>query len=307
MATASHHILQGRKVAFDLSSSPLHWIPGDVESSHLVNGIHLLLPAGELWFCRVFNQALPLVTDERLKQDVVGFVRQEASHAQAHRHGERWLEQHGVNIDAAKGRADVLFGQLLGDKPLGVVPLPTDSLRKRWLIARVGLIATIEHFTGLLGDWCMNSNGWDKGDAVVADLFRWHLAEEVEHRSVAFELFEHLCKTQLGFYVSRQALMALVFPLFFYLLGDTARNLAGQDDDPAARRFARMSIARIIWRMEWRGRRFDNTPTFSFMLQRTLRWLAPSFDPVNEGDTQQALDYIARSPAALAGARMQAA
>lgn len=302
MATG-RHVLQGRKVAFDLSASPLHWIPGDVESSHLVNGIHLLLPAGELWFCRVFNQALPLVTDEQLRQDVVGFVRQEASHAQAHRQGERWLEQHGIDISAAKGRADKLFGQLLGDKPLGVVPLPTESLRHFWLIARVGLIATIEHFTGLLGDWCMNSKGWDKADPVVTDLFRWHLAEEVEHRSVAFDLFAHLCQTQLGFYMSRQALMVVVFPLFIYLLGDTARNLAGQDADPAAQRLARMSIARILWHMERQARTHDHTPSFSFIWVRALRWVAPGFDPATEGDTAQALAYIATSAAAQAGAR----
>lgn len=303
MATAPHHQLKSRKVAFDMSAAPLHWIPDDVEASHLVNGINLLLPAGELWFCRVFNQALPLVTDAQLKQDVIGFVRQEASHAMAHRQAERWLEQHGISIEAAKGRADIIFGQLLGDKPLGVLPLPTESLQKFWLVARVGIVATVEHFTGLLGDWCMNSKGWDKADPVVTDLFRWHLAEEVEHRSVAFDLFEHLCKTQLGFYMSRQALMALVFPLFLYLLGDTARNLAAQDADPAAQQWARLSIARILWRMEWRARQLDHTPSFSFMLARTLRWVAPGFNPLHEGDTAQALAYIATSAAAQAGAK----
>lgn len=302
MASAPAHKLKARKVVFDLTHSPLHWLPNDVESSHIVNGIHLLLPAGELWFCRVFNQALPQVTDAQLAADVRGFVHQEASHAKAHRHGERWLEQHNIDIAAAKGRADTLFEQLLGDQPLGFVPLPGKLLKERWLIARVGIVAAVEHFTGLLGDWCMNSEGWDAGDAVVADLFRWHLAEEVEHRSVAFDLFEHLCRTQLGFYISRQALMAAVFPLFIYLLADTARGLAKQDPDAAAQRFAHMSIAQILWRLEWRGRRYDNTPSFSFIVERTARWLAPNFNPTNEGDTEQALAYIAKSPAALAGA-----
>jgi len=302
MSANTRHILKGRKIALDMSQSPLHWIPGDADSSHLVNGIHLLLPAGELWFCRVFNQALPLVSDDILAEDVKGFIRQEALHAQAHRHGERWLQANGMDIEKAKGRADLLFEKLLSDKPLGVISLPTKALQKRWLIARVGLIATIEHFTGFLGDWCMNSEGWDKADPVVADLFRWHLAEEVEHRHVAFELFEHLCKTQLGFYLSRQALMSIVFPLIIYMLTDTARQLAGQDPDQQARKLARKSVLRILWEMERQSRRYDHTPTFTLMVERTLRWLSPKFDPINEGDTAQALAYIARSPAANAGA-----
>lgn len=301
MSAKQHHKIKGRKVVFDMSQSPLHWIPDDADSSHLINGIHLLLPAGELWFCRVFNQALPYVTDDILADDVKGFIRQEALHAQAHRHGERWLEANGIDIEKAKGRADLLFEKLLSDKPVGFIKLPTKYLEKRWLVARVGLIAAIEHFTGLLGDWCMNSQGWDNADPVVADLFRWHLAEEVEHRHVAFNLFEHLCETQLGFYISRQALMAAVFPLFIYLLADTARMLASQDPDKEARKMARKSTLRLLWEMEWRARRSDTTPTFTLLLERTARWVSPKFNPITEGDTEQALAYIAKSPAALAG------
>lgn len=297
----TRHQIKRRKVAFDLSSSPLHWIPDDVESSHIISGINLLLPAGELWFCRVFNQALPLISDPQLKQDVIGFIHQEGSHAKAHRHAEKWLQQHGMDIDGAKNRADVLFGQLLSDRPLGRVTLPGKFLSQRWLIIRVGIVAAIEHFTGLLGDWCMNSDGWDHADPVITDLFRWHLAEEVEHRAVAFELFQHLCKTQLGFYLSRQAAMALVFPIFIYLLVDTGRALAKQDPDPVAAKMARMSMVRMLWQLEWRSRKQDNTPTFTQVVTRTLRWLAPGFTPATEGNTQQALDYISRSPAALAG------
>ena len=307
MTFAPHHIIKGRKVAFDLADSPLHWIPDDVETSHIVNGIHLLLPAGELWFCRVFNQAMPLITDEHLKLDVHGFIRQEAIHAQAHRHGERWLEEHGLDVEAARGRSDKIFGQLLGDDPLGLPLLGKLPLKKQWLVLRVGIIAAVEHFTGMLGDWCMNSDSWDKADPVVADLFRWHLAEEVEHRTVAFELFEHLCKTQLGFYISRQALMVLVFPAFIYLLGDTARVLAKQDPHPDAQKLARQSMLGVLWGLERRGRLTDNGPTFTFLLERAVRWLSPTFNPIYEGNTQQALDYIARSPAAQAGADAKAA
>lgn len=161
-------------------------------------------------------------------------------------------------------------------------------------------MAAIEHFTGLLGDWAMNSRGWDDGDPVVADLFRWHLAEEVEHRNVAFDLYEHLCQSEAGFYLSRQAIMAIVFPLFIYFIAEGGRTLARQDQDPVARRLGRASIARLLVKMEQIGRRTDHVPPFSLLVTRTVRWLSPRFHPRTEGNTEQALAYIARSPAALA-------
>ncbi len=300
MSTATEHPLQARKVRFDLSASPIHWLGDDLFSSHIINGIHLLLPAGELWFCRLYNKALPQVRDARLAADVRGFIHQEGVHAQAHRHGEAWLRAHGYDVDAYRERIDWLFETFLGDAPLGIPALQRKSLQQPWLLARLGVVATIEHFTGLLGDWCLNSKGWDHGDAVVADLFRWHLAEEVEHRTVAYDLFEHLLDNRPGFYLSRQALMAVVFPLFIYFIGEAGRVLAAQDPDPRARHLARASLPRILWQLQKVGKQTDNVPTFGFIVERALRWMVPGFHPITEGDTRQALDYIARSPAAQA-------
>ena len=83
MITGNHQ-LKARKVHFDFTESSVCWMPNDPLCSHVANGINMLLPAGEFWFCRVFNKTLPLITDETLKQEVIGFVRQEAAHARAH-------------------------------------------------------------------------------------------------------------------------------------------------------------------------------------------------------------------------------
>lgn len=56
-----------RKVRFDWSNTPLHWVPGDPLSTHAMNVLHLLLPAGERWFIQVVNEAEPLVDDAELK------------------------------------------------------------------------------------------------------------------------------------------------------------------------------------------------------------------------------------------------
>lgn len=57
-----------RRVSFDWKSTPLHWIPDEPTATHVINVLHLLLPAGERWFVKVFKEGLPLVTDPALRR-----------------------------------------------------------------------------------------------------------------------------------------------------------------------------------------------------------------------------------------------
>ncbi len=296
----NHHQIKARRVEFDLSNSPLHWIPNDPFATHAINGVNLLLPACEFWFCRVFNKALPYVTDPMLRADVQGFIRQEAIHARAHLGAQEFLHAHGMDTNETLQRVNWLFEELLGDAPLGISALKLKALEKPWIILRVGIVAAIEHFTGALGQWSLDNTSWDLADPVVADLFRWHLAEEVEHRSVAFDLFEHLCQNELGFYITRQALMAAIFPLFLYLLVSCGRDLARQDSDAESLKMGKQSILRLLLKLEVVGRKTQNVPTLGFLTLATIRWISPKFHPIDEGNTQQALDYFARSPAVQA-------
>lgn len=300
--TTQHHPLQARHVKVDLSHTPLHWIHGDILASHITNAIHLLLPEGELWFCRVYHQALPLISDPQLRADVEGFIRQEAVHAKEHTKAQRYLQHHGIDTAPFVARARNLFRTVLGDAPFGLRVLQRETLAKRWLLTRVGVIAAIEHFTGILGQWAMDNTSWNDADPAMADLFKWHLAEEVEHRCVAFDLYRHLCRSETGFYLGRQGLMALVFPLFIYFVMSGARELARQDPHGESQRIARMNLLQIVRQMERTGLATDHVPAFSFLAKATLRWIAPGFHPITEGNTEQALAYLARSPAAQAAA-----
>ncbi|MCU4351917.1 metal-dependent hydrolase [Acinetobacter ursingii] len=293
------HKIAARKVFFDFSKSDLVWIPDDHFSSHVMNGVNLLLPAGEFWFCRVYNRALPYITDENLKDDVIGFIRQEAIHANAHIAGQKFLTAHNISIDEAKKIPELIFGTLLSDQPLGMSSLNLKTIEYPWLVFRVGIIAAIEHFTGVIGQWCMDNKSWDEfqADPVIADLFRWHLAEEVEHRNVAFDLFAHLVQNKFGFYISRQVLMAAIFPLFMYLVAECGRSIAKQDNDEEMQKLVRKSFIGLMIELEKIGRKTKNVPTFSHLAKSVLRWGSPFYHPENEGNTEQALSYLNQSTA----------
>ncbi len=57
-----------RKVKFDWKDTPVDWIPNQPFASYFINEINNILPAGEFWFCRLYNKVLPRITDENLNR-----------------------------------------------------------------------------------------------------------------------------------------------------------------------------------------------------------------------------------------------
>ena len=198
--------LHARNVSFDWSELPRHWIPGEPFATHLINVLHLLLPEGERWFCHVFKQALPLIRDEQLAEDVRGFIGQEAVHAESHQGVLDHFDAHGTDTRPYVQQISWLFGKVLGDRGYA------GKQGQEWIVERVALIAAIEHFTAFLGQWVLDARELDEAgaDPTMLDLLRWHGAEEVEHRSVAHDLFAHLD----GRYSRRVRTMLIAAPLF---------------------------------------------------------------------------------------------
>jgi len=286
-----------RKVAFDWSNTPLEWIPGQPFASHFINEINLLLPAGEFWFCRLFNQALPLITDDRLRAEVKAFMRQESMHARAHETAiKRYLHAHGIETQSNTDFEDKLFERLLGDAPMGL-KLKGRAARE-WLVFRVGIVAAIEHMTCVLGNYVLRNPQWEQAgaDPTLLDLIRWHGAEEVEHRCVAFDLYQHLG----GRYPSRYYLASIVMPFIFGLWVRGAAHLMKQDPRFAAHK---PSVFRPwIWGQWFKHARAGWLPSPLWLIAKELSFFDPWYNPENEGSTAEALAYLNRSPAALAAA-----
>jgi predicted metal-dependent hydrolase len=284
--------LTPRKVAFGWGNTPLEWIPGHPFASHFINEINLILPAGEFWFCQLFKSALPHITDDKLRQDVQDFVRQESMHARAHGGAvKEYLNSHQVETETVTRKVDWLFKNPLADKPFGN-ELP-NSLKHRWLVFRVGLIAAIEHTTCVLGKYVLENKRWDEvgADEVLLDLLRWHGAEEVEHRNVAFDLYKHLG----GGYPSRYLFSIVATVVIFCLWVDGAAHLMSQD-----KAFAKQKPSIFkpwIW-LEWqRTSRSGMLPSLPWIILQQVPFFTPWYDPTKEASTEDALAYLNSSPA----------
>ena len=279
--------IKPRRVRFDWSGTPLHWIPDDPQTTHTINVLHLLLPAGEKWFVEVYRKVLPAISDEQLRADVKGFIGQEATHSRAHAVVLEHLAAQGVDTRRYTRLIDWTFTRLLADRPLGL-PLP-HFLQRAWRLHRLGIIAAVEHFTAVLGSWVLAAEGLDQVDAdpVMLDLLRWHGAEEVEHRSVAFDLF----RAQGGGYLQRLVGLAEVAPvlLFLWIRGTffLMRADPTRPGHPRPRGFLRAGKAGLL-------------PTTRELLATLPRFVRPGYHPSREGSTSAALAYLSRSPAAVA-------
>lgn len=280
-----------RKVRFDWSKTPLEWIPDQAFTSHFINEINLLLPAGEFWFCKLYNQILPLITDPKLRDDVQMFIRQEAMHARAHGSAMTdFLHAHGIETASQTEQGDRVFDFLLGDEPLGL-KLPA-SAQKQWLVLRLGLVAAIEHVTCILGNWVLGPVQWKDADAGMFDLMRWHGAEEVEHRCVAFDVYQHLS----GRFPSRYVLAPLALPAVIAMWTHGAAHLMRQDPRFKAQKPG--VLRPWIWREWLKHARAGRLPSPFWLARRNLSFFSPWYNPADEGSTEQALAYLARSPAA---------
>ncbi len=281
-------VLQPRDVAFDWTDLPTHWVPGQPFVTHTINVLHLLLPAGERWFVDVFTQALPLIKDDKLREEVLGFIGQEITHARSHQGVLDHWKAKGIDTDPYVRQIDWMFGKALGDRDL------VSKRREEWLIERLSIIAAIEHITAMLGNWALNSPALDAAgaDPTMLDLLRWHGAEEVEHRAVAFDLFSHLDAR----YLRRVRGMMVTWPIMVWLWARGVVFLMRTDPELRGRR------RKPRWRYYFRASRRHLLPPANELVRGVLKYSRPGYHPSQEFSTGQAVAYLATSPAATAAA-----
>lgn len=270
--------LHARKVRFAWADVPRDWLPSDLPTQLVIDAIHLLLPAGERWFCTVFNQVADRITDPALRAELDGFIRQEGWHARSHADVLAHFARHGVPAHDLTAEVEWVFGTLGGDRPF-----TSRFWKARWLEFRVALIAAIEHLTCVLGMWILHARKLDEAGAhpTMLDLLRWHGAEEVEHRCVAFDV-----ATAIGIRWPRRVIAyAIVIPIFTWLWARGARRLGLHHGG-----------ATPSWRGFYRAGRRGIVPSVGYLARASLRYLSPWYDPRHEGSDQAAHDYFARSP-----------
>ncbi len=280
--------LRPRDARFSWESTPLHWMPGDPYGSHAITALNLFLPVAERWFSKLFTEALEHVRDERLREQIVGFIGQEAIHAKTHDDVlVEFLRRHDIDPTRFLDQLEWVAGQY--DVRMAKIACP--DRRRKALASGTHALNGAEHFTGVLGHWALN-NDWDSlgVDPMMADLMRWHGAEEVEHRHVSYNVAKYFGMD----FLAQAAGGLMVSVVFFALVLRGLKFLVHAD--PA---LPNMGYTRLMWKMHLSGKR-GSIPTIAYLFRTGSRLLRPDYNPVDEGSTAQAVAYLAASPAARA-------
>jgi predicted metal-dependent hydrolase len=167
-----------REPRFALSeSTPSHFVPGQPEFSHVVNAFFAALPHLEPYFIHNIRETIAATSDPQLKRDIALFVSQEARHAQQHRALNELLAHRYPDLPKLERE----------------IKQRLDRSRKQHSLAfRMAYTAGYEAITYQLVGFMMDERAtWLTGaDPGVLALLCWHGAEEVEHKSVAYDAFQ---------------------------------------------------------------------------------------------------------------------
>jgi predicted metal-dependent hydrolase len=244
---------------------PKHWLYDLALVSHGANGLNMLFPLGERFFVRSVRRYLDRVEDPALRERVRRFSGQETQHGREHERAFELLEAQGYEIRSWLAWYERwAFGWLERLSP----PM-----------LRLSVTVALEHFTATMAELALTDGHLDHAHPVMRDLLRWHAAEEIEHKSVAFDVM----RAAGGGYLVRVfgAGMALALLLFFW--GSAQRHLLRQEPG-----WSRARLREELARARGLGLRRER-----FIERGLLPYLKPGFHPDQTDNGELARAYLA--------------
>lgn len=204
-----------RRLLVDLETPfARRWNGGDAFRTAFFNALSMSFVVGEQYFIdsvRNGLKQLPPEQREHFAAEAAAFIGQEATHRRIHtlfnaqlqaQGFTNWIERHGAKRFADNAHRDY----------------------------RVHLAATAatEHFTAIFAHWTMrHPEAFEGAEARLQTLWKWHAAEEAEHRSTAFDIYtaasgDTIWRTRIFKYVTVQFFSDVTRQLLINLWQDKA-------------------------------------------------------------------------------------
>ncbi len=154
---------------------PRAWLATSLPITRVVNALSLVFPEGERFFIRSVRHYADVVEARpALAARVRAFVGQEGRHGHEHDRMNRALAAQGYDIDAFLSVYHRVAYEL-------VEPRVPPHVRLATTVA-------LEHMTATLAEVALTMPVLRDADPEVREMLEWHAAEEIEHKSVAFDV-----------------------------------------------------------------------------------------------------------------------
>ncbi len=164
-----------RKAQFNPKAIRRHYFANSPIMSHLLTALSSTFPIGEQFFVHSVRNVRDKVKDEKLQAQIAAFIGQEAMHSKAHAEFNDAWRREDYNLDR--------FQAWLARKNIYVKTLHPKI--------QLAITCAFEHFTALLGGYILrHPEVLSTLDDDAVKLWVWHAIEEIEHRAVAFDVYQ---------------------------------------------------------------------------------------------------------------------
>ncbi|CAM2953687.1 metal-dependent hydrolase [Acinetobacter celticus] len=164
-----------RKAQFNPKEIRRHYFANSPIMSHLLTALSSTFPIGEQFFVHSVRNVRDEVKDEKLQAQIAAFIGQEAMHSKAHAEFNDAWRSDDYNLDR--------FQAWLARKDQYVKNLHPKI--------QLAITCAFEHFTALLGGYILrHPEVLSTLDDDAVKLWVWHAIEEIEHRAVAFDVYQ---------------------------------------------------------------------------------------------------------------------
>ncbi len=259
-ATPDGHTISPRDRRFGRGSAQGRWwFNNDPLATAWFNALSLTFPRGEAFFIESVK-AFRDQTPAKLQAEIRAFIQQEVIHSREHLALNRRVEEAGYDTSRIDRRITESLA-LTKDRPQ---------------IANLAATMILEHFTAIMAkDFLTDVRQWDGADPEIAELWRWHALEEIEHKGVAYDTWLYATRdwSRWKRWKVKAMMMLLITHNFFRNRYNDTLDLLAQDGFTGWR-----TKARVMWFMA------GSPGILRKIAMPWIKFFLPGFHPWNEDD-----------------------
>ncbi|MBU3168835.1 metal-dependent hydrolase [Acinetobacter baumannii] len=177
-ALASNQKIVRRNVelSYDANKSYSFYYEENPVVTSLFVVLSAMFPPGEMFFIESIRNVRSQIKDENLLEDIRAFIAQEAFHSREH----KTLNNHFLHSN---------YPEVIEIEAKTKARL--DKLRKLSAVEQVAATVVMEHYTATLARLLLTDQLIkEKTTQESRNLWEWHALEELEHKSVAFDVLK---------------------------------------------------------------------------------------------------------------------
>lgn len=175
-ALATHQKIVRRNVelSYDANKSYSFYYEENPVVTSLFVVLSAMFPPGEMFFIESIRNVRNQIKDEKLLEDIRAFIAQEAFHSREH----KTLNNHLIHSN---------YPEVIEIETKTKTRL--DKLRKLSTVEQVAATVVMEHYTATLARLLLTDQLIKRKTTQESrNLWEWHALEELEHKSVAFDV-----------------------------------------------------------------------------------------------------------------------